>query len=99
MQIYQQLKQKQNAIGVRVCDGVCSVLKCAHSYQHCTCGQASACHVNGTCNTPTMPKQHNDVTNKMGVASPTQGNDDKKSAPMIKKDTLRSKEVQAKTSN
>ena len=46
---------------------------CAHSYQLYTCGQASVRHVNGARHTPTMPKQHDDVTNKMDVASPTQG--------------------------
>ena len=70
--ISSQSKNK-NAIGVRACDGVCSVLECAPSYQHCTCGQASARHVNGACNTPRTPKQHKNMTNKMGVASPTQG--------------------------
>ena len=69
--IRSQSKSK-NAIDVCACDGVCSVLGCAHSYQLCTCGQASARHVNGARHTPTMPKQHDDVTNKMDVASPTQ---------------------------
>ena len=70
--IRSQSKSK-NAIDVCACDGVCSVLGCAHSYQLCTCEQASARHVNGARHTPTMPKQHDDVTNKMDVASPTQG--------------------------
>ena len=65
--------KSQNAIDVCACDGVCSVLGCAHSYQLSTCGQASARHVNGARHTPTMPKQHDGVTNKMDVASPTQG--------------------------
>ena len=65
--------KSQNAIDVCACDGVCSVLECAHSYRHCTCGQASARHVNGARHTPTMPKQHDNMTNKMDVASPTQG--------------------------
>ena len=62
-----------NAIDVCACDGVCSVLGYVHSNQLYTCGQASARHVNGARHTPTMPKQHDDVTNKMDVASPTQG--------------------------
>ena len=70
--ISSQSKSK-NAIDVRACDGFCSVLVYAHSYQLYTCGQASARHVNGARHTPTMPKQHDDVTNKMDVASPTQG--------------------------
>ena len=65
--------KSQNAIDVCACDGVCSVLGCAHSYQLSTCGQASARHVNGARHTPTMPKQHDGVTNKMDVASPNQG--------------------------
>ena len=65
--------KSQNAIEVRACDGLCSILVYVHSYQLYTCGQASACHVNGVHHTPTMPKQHDNVTNRMDVASPTQG--------------------------
>ena len=69
---------------------------CAHSNKHCTCGQASAHHINSTHDTPAVPKQHDYVTHHQ----PGRNNDNnQKSVPMIWKDTLETGKTQAKASN
>ena len=69
MQARLQQKAKPKTQLVCVCWMVHVVFGiCVHSNKHCTCGQASACHVNGARDAPVVPKQYNDMTNKMNNA-------------------------------